>query len=121
MVAGGARVATERGKIEGIQLKDFVQRALVKVAEAVRGANRELKPNGEYNVFSLQCNVGDRVKVHRGIEFDVALMASKGGKDSSGFIVALASLGGAAKVERSIENELVHRIKFEVGLDTHWA
>ena len=107
--------------MEGIQLKDFVQRALVEVAEGVRGANRELKTSGQHNVFSLQCNVGDRNKVHRGIEFDVALTASKGGKDSSGFMVALASLGGGAKAERLTENELVHRIRFEVGLETQWA
>ena len=56
----------------------------------------------------------------RGIEFDVAVMATKAGTDKSGFGVALISMGGGMGAERSTASEYVQRIRFEVSLDTNW-
>lgn len=107
--------------MEQIKLKDFVQNTLVEIAEAVRGANKQLnKEAGGNSVFCLRLNRGDSSKT-RGIEFDVGVTATKEGKDTSGFMVALVNLGGGAKAERATGNEMVHRIKFEVGLDTNWG
>jgi len=41
-------------------------------------------------------------------------------KDKAGFIVALASIGGGANTEKSQDNERVHRIQFEIGVDNTW-
>lgn len=106
--------------MEAIDLKDFVHRTLVDVAQGVRAANTELK-QGQGGVFCLQYTGGDHSRTRKGIEFDVAVMASKGGKETSGFMVALVNLGGGARTERATENELLHRIRFEVGMDTNWG
>lgn len=104
------------GAMEQIKLKDFVQNTLVEIAEAVRSANKQLNPKGDGGpTFCLRSNRGDNSKIP-GIGFDVAVTASKEGKDTSGFMVALVNLGGGAKAERVTGNELAHRIKFEVGL-----
>lgn len=110
--------------MEGVQLREFVRHTLVEIAEGVRGANKDLKesmPEGHSVVFCLDVSMGGHSEHHRGIEFDVAVTASKGGKEASGFMVALASLGGGARAERLTGNESFHRIKFEVSLNTLWA
>ena len=63
----------------------------------------------------LRANRGDNSKVP-GISFDIAINASKNQKDKAGFMVALATIGGGAKVEKGLGSETAHRIKFEVGL-----
>jgi hypothetical protein len=106
--------------MEQIKLKDFVQNTLVEIAEGVHGANQQLRKAAGTSVFCLRLNRGDSSKTP-GIEFDVAVSASKEGKDTSGFMVALVNLGGGAKAERTTGNEMAHRIKFEVGLSTNWG
>ena len=107
--------------MDTITLQNFIQRTLVEVAQGVRGANKELagSERSADNVFQLHPTGGDR-KQH-GIEFDVAITASKAATGTSGFMVILANLGGGASTEHTTENELVHRIKFEVGLTMYWS
>ena len=106
--------------MEQIKLKDFIQNTLVEIAEAVRGANKQLNPEGKHGpTFCLRSNRGDNSKIP-GIEFNVAVTASKEGKDTSGFMVALVNLGGGSKAERVTGDELAHRIKFEVGVYYEW-
>ncbi len=104
--------------MEQMKLKDFIQNTLVEIAEGVRGANKQIT-DGKGSVFCLRFTRGDSKT--SGVEFDVAVTASKEGKDSSGFMVALVNLGAGAKAERATGNEMAHRIKFEVGLDTNWS
>ena len=85
--------------MEQMKLKDFIQNALVEIAEGVRGANKKIT-DGKSSVFCLKVNRGDSKAP--GVIFDVAVTASKEGKDSSGFMVALVNLGGGAKAERAV-------------------
>ena len=105
--------------MEQVKLKDFIQNTLVEIAQGVSAANKQLT-EGKGSVFCLRYNRGDNSKTP-GIKFDVAVTATKEGKDTSGFMVALVNMGGGAKAERSMGNEMAHRITFEVGLDTNWS
>ena len=107
--------------MEEIQLKDFIEGTLVNIAQGIRNANKKLKDEEKatMSVYNLRRNIGDSSKIP-GIQFDVAVTATKQGKDKAGFVVALLNIGGGANIERSTGNEMVHRIKFEIGIDSHW-
>lgn len=85
-----------------IQLSEFVSTTLIQIAQGVKSANKELRdPNKhQFDVFSLRVNKGDYSKIP-GIQFDVAVTASKQQRDKAGFIVALANIGGEAKNRKS--------------------
>ena len=104
-----------------IPLKDFIEGTLVDIAQAIRNANKKLKDEekAEKSVYNLRCSIGDSSKIP-GIQFDVAVIATKQGKDKAGFVVALLNIGGGASIERSTGNEMVHRIKFEIGINSDW-
>lgn len=104
-----------------VELKDFIKNALVDIAEGIRGANEALKnpDKHQFEVFNLRCNKGDFAKIP-GIQFDVAVTASKNQKDKAGFMVALATLGAGANTEKGTTGELTHRIKFEIGIEDNW-
>jgi hypothetical protein len=108
--------------MEEIQLKDFIEGALVNIAQGNRNANLKLKNEHDItaNIYNLRRNIGDSSKIP-GIQFDVAVTASRQDKDKAGFVIALLNIGGGASVERSTGNELFHRIKFEIGIDSHWV
>jgi len=107
--------------MEHIELKEFIKNTLVEIAQGIRTANDELKnlDKNQFKVFNLRRNIGDDSKIP-GIQFDIAVTAAKDQKDKAGFMIALVNLGGAASTEKALSNELVHRIKFEIGIDTEW-
>ena len=108
--------------MENVQLKDFIETTLVNVAQGIRHANEKLvkEKYASESPFTLRPNRGDDAKIP-GVQFDVVVTATKGSKDQAGFVVALVNLGGGAKTERSIGNEMMHRIKFEVGLSQYFS
>ncbi len=107
--------------MEHIELKEFIKNTLVGIAQGIRMANDELKnpDKSQFEVFNLRRNMGDASKIP-GIQFDIAVTVAKNQKDKAGIMIALANLGGAASTEKALSNELVHRIKFEIGIDTEW-
>ncbi|MBP7088464.1 MAG: hypothetical protein KBB01_04110 [Candidatus Omnitrophica bacterium] len=107
--------------MEHIELKEFIKNTLVEIATGIRMANDELKnpDKDQFEVFNLRRNIGDDSKIP-GIQFDIAVTAAKDQKDKAGFMVALINLGGSAGTEKALSNELVHRIKFEVGINSTW-
>jgi len=107
--------------MEQIQLKEFIASTLIDIAEGVRNANEKLKDPSkqQWEPFSLRINKGDYAKIP-GIQFDIAVTATKSQKDKAGFIVALVNIGAGASTEKGLGNEMVHRIKFEVGIDHEW-
>jgi hypothetical protein len=102
--------------MEQVELKDFIKTTLIEIAEGIKGANEELK----CTVFSLRRNKGDLSKIP-GIQFDIAVTAAKNQKDKGGFMVALVNIGGGASTEKGISNEMVHRIKLEIGIEEEWT
>jgi hypothetical protein len=108
--------------MEHIELKEFIKNTLVEIAQGIKLANNELKNPGEnqFEVFNLRRNIGDASKIP-GIQFDIAVTVAKKQKDKAGFMVALVNFGGAASTEKALNNELAHRIKFEVGIQSVWA
>lgn len=106
--------------MEQVELKDFIKTTLIEIAEGISGANKELKDRGKYEVFSLRKNKGDLSKIP-GIQFDIAVTAAKNQKDKAGFMVALVNIGGGATTEKGMSNEMVHRIRFEIGIDQEWT
>jgi hypothetical protein len=70
-------------------------------------------------VYNLRHNKGDSAKIP-GVRFDVAATAANRQKDKVGFFVALVNIGGGADTEKAKEGELVHRIQFEVGVESTW-
>jgi hypothetical protein len=107
--------------MEQIQLKEFITSTLIDIAEGIRGANEKLNDpqKGHFGPFSLRRNIGDHAKIP-GIEFDIAVTATKNQKDKAGFMIALVSIGAGASTEKGLGNEMMHRIKFEVGIDQEW-
>jgi hypothetical protein len=107
--------------MEQVELKDFIKSALVDVAAGVRDANTALeKPDKkEFGPFNLRKNIGDYSKLP-GIQFDIAVTVMKNQKDKVGFVVALMNIGAGAGIEKGVSNEMVHRIKFEVGIGEEW-
>ncbi len=107
--------------MEQIGLKEFIEKVLVDVAQGIRGANEKLKnpDKNQFEVFSLRQNKGDSSKIP-GIQFDVAVTATQKSADKMGFFVALASIGAGGKTETSANNEMIHRIKFEIGITSEW-
>ena len=69
--------------MEEIQLKDFIEHALVNIAQGVRTANEKLKPseNTTNKVYSLRSNIGTGDKAISGVLFDVAVTAIKNSGD----------------------------------------
>jgi len=104
-----------------IKLDDFIENTLVDIAQGIRAANeRMINPEkNQFAVFSLRQNIGDSSKIP-GIQFDVGVTAAEKDSEKAGFFVALASLGGGARVDQEMSNKIVHRIKFEVGIDSRW-
>jgi hypothetical protein len=105
--------------MEQVELKEFIKTTLIEIAKGISDANKELDGSGS-PVFSLRRNKGDLAKIP-GIQFDIAVTAAKSQKDKAGFMVALVNIGGGAGTEKGISNEMVHRIKFEVGIDKEWT
>lgn len=107
--------------MEQVELKDFIKNALINIAEGIRGANEELKTPDKhrFEVFNLRRNIGDNSKIP-GIQFDIAVTITKDQKDKAGFVVALMNIGAGANTEKGVSNEMVHRIKFEVGIAEEW-
>jgi hypothetical protein len=103
--------------MDDIRLNDFISNTLVEIASGIKQANDALKnpEKNQFQVFTLRCNRGDSAKIP-GITFDIAVTASKSQKDKAGFMVALASIGGAAATEKGVSGETAHRIRFEVGI-----
>lgn len=95
-----------------VELKDFIKTTLIEIAKGIKGANEELKNT----VFSLRHNKGDLSKIP-GIQFDITVTATKNQKDKAGFMVALVNIGGGANTKKGISDKMVHRIKFEIGID----
>lgn len=100
-----------------VELSEFIKSTLVDVAKGVRGANKALQEHdgSADSYFTLRANRGDNSKIP-GVVFDIAVTASKDQKDKAGFMVALATLGAGASTEKGTGSEVVHRIKFEVGV-----
>ena len=104
--------------MEQVTLKDFIKNTLVDIGEAVNEANQHfINPKQQiFHVFCLRHNKGDQLKVP-GIIFDVAITAMKNQKDKVGLMVTLLPFAGGGNTETAANNELVHRIKFEIGIE----
>jgi hypothetical protein len=107
--------------LEQIELKDFIKSILVDIAEGIKSSNEALKnpDKGQFEVFNLRRNIGDHSKIP-GIQFDIAVTAAKNQKEKAGFVVTLINIGAGANTEKGTSNEMVHRIKFEVGIADEW-
>jgi len=107
--------------MEPVELSEFISNALTEIAQGIKKANDKLKDSkkNQSAVFSLRRNIGDHSKIP-GIRFDIAVTAASHQKNKAGFFVALANLGGGATTEKQKENEQVHKIQFEIGIDTTW-
>lgn len=103
--------------MDRVELSDFIKSTLVDVAKGVREANLSLQEQdaNKDSYFTLRANRGDNSKIP-GVTFDIAVTASKDQKDKAGFKVALATFGVGANTEKGTGSEVVHRIKFEVGI-----
>ena len=106
--------------MNNVKLQDFVKNTLVEIANGVHEANTAFK-SGEGPGFRLEHTHGSGKDAKEGIAFDIAVTASKDDKDTTGFVVSLLNLGGGAKAERVIENEHIHRIRFQVGQHMNWG
>ena len=104
--------------MEQVALKDFVKNTLVDIGEAIREANQHfMKPKEQqFHVFSLRHTKGDQLNVP-GIQFDMAITAVNNHKDKLGLMVTLLPFAGSGNTETAANNELVHRIKFEIGVE----
>ena len=104
-----------------VELKDFIETTLINIAEGINRTNNKLKKDNNitHNIFVLRNNTGGDSKI-TGIQFDVAVTVSKENKEKSGFVVALVNIGGGAGTEKSTGNEMVQRIKFELGISSSW-
>lgn len=107
--------------MEQVELKDFIKSALVDIAAGIQGANEEHKnpETDRFETFNLRRNIGDSSKIP-GIQFDIAVTMTRNQKDRAGFVVALMNIGAGANTEKGAGNEIVHRIKFEVGIAQEW-
>lgn len=106
--------------METVELNVFINKTLFDIAKGVKEANVALREHSEAkdDYFVLRANRGDSKMP--GISFDIAINASKKQKDKAGFMIALANIGGGAKVEKGSGSETAHRIKFEVGLNYNY-
>lgn len=104
--------------MEQLTPRDFIKNALVDIGEAIDGANQHFRnpKQSRFHVFCLRHNKGDQINVP-GIQFDVAITAMKNQKDKAGLLVTLLPLAGGANTETAANNEFVHRIKFEIGIE----
>jgi hypothetical protein len=100
-----------------VKLSDFISDTLVEIARGIKKANTELQApeNDISHVYILRSTAGPN-KATLGVKFDVALSVSGGQRDKAGFVVALASIGGGANIEKQKGHEQAHRIQFEVGV-----
>ncbi len=107
--------------MEQVQLKDFIRDTLIEIAEGIRAANGQLEDpeKQQFGVFMLRHNLGDQSKIP-GIQFDIAVTVAKNQHDKAGFMVALVNIGGGATTEKKLSDEVVHRIRFEVGIEDTW-
>jgi hypothetical protein len=107
--------------MEQVALKDFIKSALVDIAAGIRNANEEMTipDKHQFGPFNLRRNIGDYAKLP-GIQFDIAVTATSNQKDKAGFMVALLNIGAGASTEKGMGNEMVHRIRFEVGIADEW-
>ena len=101
-----------------VKLSDFISDTLVEIAKGVKQANIALQDpeNNVLHVYELRITRGANRAI-LGVKFDVALSVSGGQKDKAGFVVALASIGGGANIEKQKGQEQAHRIQFEVGVN----
>lgn len=104
-----------------IPLSDFLSNTLVEIAKGVRKANDQLvdTENNVHKIYELRSTRGDNSR-SLGIKFDVALAVTASQKDKAGFMVALASIGGAANTEKQKGQDQHHRIQFEVGINQEY-
>lgn len=107
--------------MEDVKLSDFISNTLVEIANGIKQANTELHDpdNNIFHVYALRTTKGQS-RATLGIKFDVALSVSRGQKDKAGFVVALASIGGGANIEKQKGHEQEHRIQFEVGVNEQY-
>lgn len=96
--------------MENISLKEFVKTVLLELSDGVKEANSAIG----FKTFIIQESMGDSHKNHQGITFDIALSAARDTNNSSGFGIAIVSIGAGAKTEKTVEASSVHRIRFEV-------
>lgn len=103
-----------------MELKDFIQEALVQVVKGIEGANQELAAPSEKPLrglasrhFAWRPRTGDDPGTV--VDFDIAV-STKSKKELGGGIQVLSlHLGGAAKGER----ENVSRVRFTVEFAQH--
>ncbi len=109
--------------MEQINLRDFIQKTLVDIARAIRGANEDMKSieKIDSNLFILSHSISGDKSRDKGIEFDIAIAATKSEKESAGFKISIVEIGGGISGGKKIESEMLHRIRFEVGIIDHWG
>jgi hypothetical protein len=104
-----------------MELKSFIEDALVQIASGVISANKQMHEKGmeeyENSPFRLYRNLGDHAKDYPGVDFDVGVSVQSDSKVDGGAKLAVlnvVNIGGGA--ETSDSHSIQHRIKFSVGL-----
>ncbi|MFO0389705.1 MAG: hypothetical protein ACK502_08335 [Alphaproteobacteria bacterium] len=105
--------------METVELSDFIRDTLVEIATGITQANEKISKlqNAQHthSYYSLRTNIGDNAKIP-GVQFDVAVTATNSKSGDAGVKVKLAVIGIGGKREDTISNEMMQRIKFEIGV-----
>jgi hypothetical protein len=115
--------------MESMNLKEFVQHALVQVAQGIEGANTDLKDSDALvNPQHVEVK-GDNSRAYgfvdedhiptrtvELIQFDVAVSAEKAKGSEGGIGIMVGSVGLGAKGKSDISNSSQSRIQFSIPM-----
>jgi hypothetical protein len=113
-----------------MDLQNFITQTLVQIAKGVEGASLELKdssaivnPRNVSGTHNANSNVygylDENKKFYRAvqqIEFDVAVVASKGTETKGGIGIMVGSIGLGSQGKSDAENSSHSRIKFKIPM-----
>ena len=113
-----------------MDLQNFITQTLVQIAKGVEGASAELKdssaivnPRNVSGTHNANSNVygylDENKKFYRAvqqIEFDVAVVASKGTETKGGIGIMVGSIGLGSHGKSDAENSSHSRIKFKIPM-----
>ena len=113
-----------------MDLQNFITQTLVQIAKGVEGAVTELKDSSAIvnprnvsgthienpNVFGYLDTNKKYLRVVQQIEFDVAVVASKGTETKGGIGIMVGSIGLGSQGKSDAENSSHSRIKFKIPM-----
>ncbi len=107
-----------------MQLETFITETLISIITGVNNAQTFAKDNGA-RINPIRFNAPDHEYVHFGgddgkkplsiISFDIAVSVSKSNEDKVGGGIKVFSVDLSGKTKSINENEIVSRIKFDIG------